>query len=241
MTTKIQQKQEPSTRAQENRLADELQLTSLLKQHPDFLLKHPELLAELQIPHATHGAASLIERQVELLRDKLKLTEQRLRELMDIARDNERLSQSRHRLALNLLGARELDDIISCVLNELGCELKAEFAVIKLISKEGATDQHCLRRSELPAFSTMLQHKNPVCGRSSDEQKALLFGEQADKVASAAIIPLVAGADLGLLGLGSSDPMRFHATMGTDFLRHIGELISAALAVHGESQSESPG
>ncbi len=236
MTTKIQE-QQTSTRAQEQSLADELQLTSLLKQHPGFLLKHPELLTELQIPHGTSGAASLIERQVELLRDKLRHTERRMRELMDNARDNERLSQSRHRLAMNLLGARELDDVISCVLNELGNELKAEYAVIKLIENNaGNMDAaRLIREHDLQAFSTMLQHKNPVCGRSSDEQKSLLFGDQADRVASAAIIPLVAGANLGLLGLGSSDAMRFHSTMGTDFLRHIGELISAALAVHMEA------
>ena len=87
---------------------------------------------------------------------------------------------------------------------------------------------------ELNLFSTMLKHKNPVCGRGSVEQSAFLFGDKADGVASAAIIPLVSGADLGLLGLGASDAERFQSSMGTEFLSQIGELVSAALAVHLE-------
>ncbi len=236
MTTKL--KQQEQTQQQEKSLADELQLISLLKDHPDFLLRHPELLTELQVPHGENGAASLIERQVALLRDKLKATEKRMRSLMDIARDNERLANSRHRLAVNLLGARDLDDVISTVLDELGNELKAELAVIKLIttdSKRAQQSERYIDEQALQAFSTMMKHKNPVCGRSSDEQKQFLFGEDAARVASAAVIPLVAGANLGLLGLGSEDENRFHSTMGTEFLSHIGELISAALAVHMEA------
>ena len=61
-----------------------------------------------------------------------------------------------------------------------------------------------------------------------------MFGEEATAVSSAAVIPLVAGADLGLLGLGGSDSGRFQITMGTEFLGQVGDLVSAALAVHLE-------
>ena len=61
-----------------------------------------------------------------------------------------------------------------------------------------------------------------------------LFDGEAKNVASAAVIPLVAGADLGLLGLGGSEADRFQSSMGTEFLSQVGELVSAALAVHLE-------
>lgn len=239
MTKQLQQKQEAQDQ-QEQMLADELQLISLIKNDPAFLLKHPELLTELEIPHATNGAASLIERQVDILRDKLKKTDRRMNGLMDIARDNERLAQSRHRLAVNLLGSHDLDDVISTVLNELGNELEAEFAVLKLITDDQKLlDERAelfINKQGLESFSTMMKHKNPVCGRSSDEQKQFLFEDDSEQVQSAAIIPLVAGSDLGLLGLGSSDKQRFHSTMGTEFLTQLGDLISASLAVHMESE-----
>lgn len=228
------------TTEQEEKLADELQLISLLKEQKGILLDHPELLAELEIPHQVGKATSLIERQVGVLRGNLKASEKRLRELMDIARDNERLAQSRHRIAINLLGAHDLIDVVSVVLDELKNELKAEFADIKLFSDNAElVEKHPglfvpTNAPELNLFSTMLKHKNPVCGRGSVEQSAFLFGDKAEDVASAAIIPLVAGADLGLLGLGASDAERFQSSMGTQFLTQVGELVSAALAVHLE-------
>jgi len=242
VTTTIQsaqvKKQQPGE-CEEKRV-DELKLIALLKENPGILQKHPELLASLEIPHQSGAAASLIERQVVVLRENLKKTERRLRELMDIARDNERLARSRHRVAVNLLGAHDLEDVISILLDELKNELKAEFADIKLFSADHELREHhpglfvLPNAPELNVFSTMLKHKNPVCGRCSVEQQQFLFGSHADEVASAAVIPLVAGADLGLMGLGSSNADRFRTSMGTEFLSQIGELIGAALAVHLE-------
>lgn len=220
---------------------DERELIDLLKQQPDILTRYPALLQELEIPHSTQGAASLIERQVFMLRDKLKAHDKRMRGLMDIARDNERLASSHHRIAVNLLGARDLNDVISSVNAELGSELKADYVVVRLFSDDDTLlaqkpDLFVSRKAEaLAAFSTMLKHRNPVCGRSSIEQKAFLFGEDAEQVGSAAVIPLVAGADLGLLGLGGREASRFTSSMGTEFLNQIGEMVSIALAVHLES------
>lgn len=238
MTTQTERSQQ--TTEQEEKLADELQLISLLKEHGDILQRHPELLVELEVPHQTSGAVSLIERQVTVLRDQLKAGEKHLRDLMEIARLNDRLAQSRHRIAINLLGAHDLIDVTSVVLDELKNELKAEFSDIKLFTDNSdLSEKHpglfvTRGAEELAQFSIMLKQKNPVCGRSSAEQNAFLFGENASEIGSAAIIPLVAGADLGLLGLGSSESDRFQASMGTEFLTQIGELVSAALAIHLE-------
>ena len=218
----------------------EQQLIELLKLNPDFLVRNPALLSELEIPHRTGLAVSLIERQVGVLREKLKSGDKRLRALMDIARDNERLAQSRHRLSLNLLGAHDLDDVISVVLDELGSELDAEFAVLRLFSSdqrrlESNAALFVSRQDErLKSFATMLKHNNPVCGRCIPGQIDFMFGEDAGEIKSAAMVPLAAGAELGLLGLGSRDVDRFQTTMGTDFLSRLGELVAAALAVHLE-------
>ena len=234
MSTQAQKKQQET-------LETEQQLRELLKDYPDILVRNPALLAELEIPHESGEAISLIERQVGVLRDKLRTSDKRLRELMDIARDNERLAESRHRLAINLLGAHDLDDVISIVLHELGTELGADFAVIRLITDD--TDRLSDKPelfidnsvAELKVFSTMLDNRKSMCGRCTEEQNDFLFGEDADQVGSAAVIPLASGAKLGLLGLGSRDERRFSIAMGTEFQNQIGELVSAALAVHLEA------
>ena len=145
---------------------------------------------------------------------------------------------------VRIISDDNLNDVISIVLDELKNELKAEFAVIRLFSDDiELTRQYTglfvsPATVELNAFSTMLKHKNPVCGRCSQEQRDFLFGEQAEAVRSAAIIPLVSGANLGLIGLGANNIERFSANMGTDFLSQTGELISASLAVHLEQPAE---
>ena len=243
MKTKTVKKEliEDSAEAQEQQLATDLELISLIRENADILQRHPELLAVLEVPHETGKAVSLIERQVGVLREKIQVQDDRLCELMDVARDNERLAQSRHGLALSLLSSHDLDDVVSTVLDILSNQLAADFAVVKLFSDEQQRIDHSAglfvdaSDEALNAFKTMLEHKNTVCGKATKEQKSFLFGEIADSIKSVAIIPLVAGAYLGLIGLGSNDINRFNPSMGTDFLTQIGELVSAALAVQLEN------
>ena len=224
----------------EQQLAVDLELISLLRENVDILQRHPELLAVLDVPHQSGQAVSLIEKQVSVLREQAQVQDKRLRELMSVARDNERLVESRHGLALNLLAAHDLDDVISTVLDVLSNELSADYAVIKLFSD----DKDRIEQSSglfvdssdeaLTAFKTMLEQKSTVCGKAITEQKTFLFEDNADNIKSVAIIPLVAGANLGLIGLGANNVERFKPSMGTDFLSQIGDLISASLAIHLE-------
>ena len=224
----------------EQQLAVDLELISLLHENVDILQRHPELLAVLDVPHQSGQAVSLIEKQVSVLREQARVQDKRLRELMSVARDNERLVESRHGLALNLLAAHDLDDVISTVLDVLSNELSADYAVIKLFSD----DKDRIEQSSglfvdssdeaLTAFKTMLEQKSTVCGKAITEQKTFLFEDNADNIKSVAIIPLVAGANLGLIGLGANNVERFKPSMGTDFLSQIGDLISASLAIHLE-------
>jgi len=224
----------------EQQLANDLELIGLLRNTPDILQRHPELLAVLEVPHQSGQAVSLIERQVSVLRQQTQAQDQRLRELMDVARDNERLAQSRHGLALSLLSAHDLDDVINRVLDTLSNQLSADYAVIKLFSDDKTRFEQMpglfvsASDDALRAFKTMLQQKNTVCGKAIPEQKAFLFEENADDIKSLAVIPLVAGANLGLIGLGAKNVERFNAAMGTDFLAQIGELISTSIAIHLE-------
>jgi len=233
-----------STQAQKKQqetLDTEQQLLELLKDYPDIIVRHPALLAELEVPHQVGDAVSLIERQVGVLRDKLQASDKRLRGLMNIARGNERIAESCHRLAINLLGAHDLEDVVSIALDELGNELGADFAVIRLMTD----DQDRLSNKpeifidnnteELKSFSTMLDNRKPLCGRCTQQQNDFLFGDDADQIGSVAVIPLAAGAKLGLLGLGGKDERRFSIAMGTEFLIQIGELVSTALALHLEA------
>ena len=231
--------------SREQALATELELVSLLRENTDIFSRHPDLLADMQVPHPAGAATSLIERQVDVLRQKLKLSDKRLRDLMDVARDNERLSNARHELAIRLFAAADLEDVISIVLDLLRDELSADYAVIKLLTHdhdqssgnetESAQPEGRYLDSRMPAlsnFKTIFEQRSVICGKPSEQQKELLFDDAAEKVRSAAVIPLAAGSNIGLIGLGSKKAARFTSSMGVDFLGQIGELVSAAIIRH---------
>ena len=48
----------------------EKQISKYLKQHPDYLLRHPGVLAKLEIRHDSGAAVSLIEHKVKILQQQ---------------------------------------------------------------------------------------------------------------------------------------------------------------------------
>jgi len=79
----------------------EKEVVFYLDKHPDLLISHPDLLERLQIPHNTGpGMVSLIERQVEVLREKNRLQEERLLALIRNAQQNEEITEKLHRYSL---------------------------------------------------------------------------------------------------------------------------------------------
>ncbi|MEJ2479536.1 MAG: DUF484 family protein [Acidihalobacter sp.] len=55
-------------------------IAEFLRTHHDFFVRHIELLDVLRLPHPTHGAVSLIERQLSVLRERNRNLERKLDE-----------------------------------------------------------------------------------------------------------------------------------------------------------------
>lgn len=231
MTTQAQSKQNDQG-------VDEQQVIDYLMEHPDFFKQNAPLLADMDIPHEAGGAISLIERQVSVLRQKNKHFEAKLREMVDAVHDNQRLNNSLQRLAINLFMTDGLDDVIATVLDELRNELDSEFTVIRLMSTDKALLKKQAQRymkaddPQLKSFTRLLDEKRIQCGRLSEEQIHFLFGDEAEKVASGAVMPLSDAETFGVLALGSQDQQRYHPGMGTEFLQQLASLVSAAIKPH---------
>jgi uncharacterized protein YigA (DUF484 family) len=67
--------------------------------YPDFFERNSQLLTKLRLPHVRDVAAtvSLVERQVEVLRERNQALERKLKELVDVARANDRRDELRAR------------------------------------------------------------------------------------------------------------------------------------------------
>ncbi len=217
---------------------DTEQVSTFLKQHPDFFDNRPGLLAEIQLSHSSGSAISLIERQIQVLRDRNHDLKNKLMELVDVARDNDRLNERMHQMTLDLLQAGSLIDLLDTLENHLRNEFSADTITLHL----PGLDEVCRRETgaadlvvddALKAlFPGPFSEHKPLCGRLRQEQLDFLFHDQAAAVESAAVIPLGERAEAGLLSIGSREVNRFSSSMGTLFLSHLGALLERLLNMH---------
>jgi uncharacterized protein YigA (DUF484 family) len=207
------------------------EVAQFFKTHPQFFDHHPELLESIFVQHPYGGrAVSLGERQILALREKVKLLEGKLAELLRFGEDNDAISEKVHRLAAALLGAR---DFAACA-QALQFHLREDFAVPHVALRlwggtlpAGAPESAPVAdelRAKVEAMGA------PQCGPAAGSPFLAWFGDAREHVRSMALVPLGQTRARGLLALGSEDPKRFYAEMGTLYLRRIGEMTAAALA-----------
>lgn len=210
-----------------------------LQTHPEFFERHSRLLAQLRLPHQVGGSAiSLVEKQVEILRERNRKLERKLHELVEVARANDSLAQKIHRLAHDLIGVSEQAAVMEVIEHALRVDFGADHSVLVVFDERGAsteeTQDRFLRRVRrddpaIQAFDTFLTAASSRCGQIRDTQRDFLFGKGTNEIGSAALVPLGEECAIGLLAIGSHDANHFHPTKSTDFLSRLGTLVSRAL------------
>ena len=212
----------------------EKQIAEYLQQHPDYLLRHPAVLAQLEVRHHSGAAVSLIEHNIKILQQQSGAYRQQLEDLIDVARENEDLHHHLHRLTLTLLKARSQDDVQEILREELTSRFRADAVELKLFS---AAQLEALSGDAAPAmFEEFMQADRPSCGELGEDKLRSLFGEQLGDSGSAALIPIRTSSMSGVLAIGSRDIERFPPGKGVDFLIGLGELVSLTLQAVGTKE-----
>ncbi|MCF6281270.1 MAG: DUF484 family protein [Candidatus Polarisedimenticolaceae bacterium] len=221
MTSQRQETLQPTAESESS-------VAAYLGDHPDFFERHAELLENLQVPHASGGAISLVERQIANLRRQSGHYRDQLNELIVVARENDQLQSRLHQLTLSLIESRSYDELIETLRSTLSAEFHANSVELRLFSPTGqqaeAGDDEAYA-----AFEHFFTQGEPLCGRLKRVQLQLLFADQADQIKSTALVPLKHGDIMGLLAIGSQDPDRYHSGQSTDYLKNIGEVICRVL------------
>src|ERR1700730_14446845 len=218
---------------------EEESIASYLQRNPDFFERHQGLLVRLRLPHARGGSTiSLVERQIEVLREQQAALESKLAELVRVARANDAISERLHRFPRRLLpgavprgegvgrleaGLREDFDAFQAVLVLIG-EPSVPAAAPRFVRTVPATDPN------LKSFESLFSSGKPRCGQARDSQREFLFWPEGLEMASVALVPLGEKGSVGLLALGSGERDRFHPAMSTEFLARMAELIADSLS-----------
>ena len=222
---------------------DEKAVADYLKRNPDFFERHVPLLQELSMPN-TNGskAVSLVERQVQSLREKNSKLEKRLAGFIEVARENDVLIEKIHDLSRRLIRARHLPGIFSVIESSLHSDFGVDVFSILVYRDVTGTDISAfaekfgrgIAREDDEynnLFANVLKSDEPRCGHLSSDQRDFLFREKKGKdVQSAAMVPLGLNGNIGLLAVGSFDLHHFNPSASTDFLKRIGDLVSQVIA-----------
>lgn len=231
------------------------EVAEYLLANPEFFAQHAELLAAVRLasPHGK-AAVSLQERQMEMLREKNKLLERRLAELLRYGHENDSIAARFNRWTARVIAERDTYALPRTVTQGLTEVFDVPHAALRLWDVADAYTQAEFARQvgeEVRIFANSLTA--PYCGANTGFEAAQWLGAGAPASVPAAdetgtpsgeaagiqSVALLALRDpqaeegapaFGLLVMGSPDPRRFHEGMATDFLMQIGTLSSAAVS-----------
>ena len=199
---------------------------AFLRAHPNFLQDRPGLLAVLNLPHGGEGAVSLVERQVSVLRERNIASRQKLAELSDISRENDRLLDATRNTILALLAGENRADLSRIWLDQVTGTFKADMGA--LVWLDGSADS----AEEALITDKLVRQSSGFSGVLRPEEMQAVFGTAATE-GSAALVAIRSGEDhIGVLGVGSHDTQRYRPADGTLFLDYLAEVIGQLPACH---------
>lgn len=206
------------------------QVSDFLAENPDFFDQYPDILESLQLPHDSGKAVSLIERQISVLRERNIEMRARLHNLLESARENDKLFEKTKRLVLNILEGKNLDAVVTALYDSLGADFKVEYFRLILLGEQDeipTTNARVVGLDEAQsAIGTLLRTNRAICGVLRRDELEFLFGNEAGAIGSVAAVPLCHGHVFGILAIGNSDPNRYRSSMGTLFLSYIAEILN---------------
>jgi uncharacterized protein YigA (DUF484 family) len=216
----------------------EQDIADYLANTPGFFERHAALLATIQLSHPQgHRTVSLQERQAEMLREKIKGLEARIMDMIRNGQENLGIADRLHGWTVQLMRTADAAGLPEQVCAGLRHEFLIPLAGLRLW---GVAEAHAQApfaaevSDDVKSFAASLSQ--PYCGVNSGFEAARwLDAPEGGAATSLALIPLLlkSGGEtrsFGLLVLGSPDPTRYTAEMGTEFLARIGDIASAALA-----------
>lgn len=212
------------------------QVKDYLRNNPNFFDKNAHLLTEISLPNP-HGSGviSLTERQQIAQRDKIRVIEAMMAQMIVHAEENDAISAKVHQLSVKLLNQQSYSAVQQLIAETLKQDFSVTASLIRIWVKpsNSAIVQDPTFTPVSEAFNEwVMTLTQPYCGVKPE----LLGDTLGTELQSFAVIPLSKKAadqrPFGVLILGAEDKDRFKAGMGTMYLEHIGELVAATLLNH---------
>ena len=212
-----------------DKIRSDKEVVAFLRSQPDFFQRHAKLLSELNLPHDSGQAVSLIERQVAILRERNMQMRRRMNELLQAAKDNDELFAKTRTLTLELLNVHNWHELNEVLATYVLADFQADFVCCHLMHLPVFLDHLWSHESEAP-YSRFVRNDVPICSVLRAEELAVLFPVQNhEREGSAVLAPLYWEGGEGCLAIGSREANRFTSDMDTLFVTYIGEVLSRVI------------
>lgn len=198
-------------------------IINFLRENKDFFTRHPEQLVALEVSNRNGKVASLVNHQVNVLKDRNNQLKNKLSELINNAQENEKIMSQVFQLTLQLCQISH----IANVTKHFGRFVKHAFDsdLFKLIvpkydKLENSASVLCVEDEEefSVIFKEFMLGNAPICGRLKKQKLKFIFPKQADKIGSSILLPIGSHAEKGILVFASYEENKFNPDMSTDLL-----------------------
>lgn len=211
------------------------EIVNYLQNNPKFFEDHADVLADIYVPHP-HGGRTipLAERQIHTYRNKVKMLEDKLTELVRFGEENDVISEKVHQLGLQLMIAYDLPTTLETFYSSMRNDFSIPYTALRIWGQANAEQKNI----SLPEFENVSQDicnfaanmATPYCGTNTNFEALAWLGNTAEPITSVALVPLsLSNKTIGLLILASPDEKRFNPEMGLLYLKRMGELVSTAI------------
>jgi uncharacterized protein YigA (DUF484 family) len=203
-----------------------------LTQNKDFFIRHPEQLEALKVNNNNGKVSSLINHQVNVLKQRNSQLKSKLNQLIGYAEENEKTMSQVFELTLQLCQISHIANVTKHFARFVKHSFDSDLFKIVVPAYDGlesSTVVKSLSTDEENVFAKVFEeyiHKGkPICGRLKKSKLQFIFGKQAEKIGSSVILPIGKNAEKGLLVFASFDESRFNPEMSTDLLARLSEIL----------------
>ena len=209
---------------------DAEEVIAYLREHPNFLTNHPELLNVL-LPPNRHSENRVVDMQHFMLR-KLQADNEKLKslseEMVRHTRDHLQGEQRVHSAIISLLSAISFEDLLQTITTDLPVQLGIESVNLCIEADDLFDNPSPIQGIQLlePGTVEDIMGERLVLMRSDITGDTALFGAMAGVVRADALIRLVIdeAAPDGLLVLGSRKTDIFKNQFGGELLGFLGQV-----------------
>ena len=146
---------------------------------------------QIFLPHSNGTTVSLIEYQVQTLKESDKKTNNKLSELIENAKHNDHIFNITKSLVIDLIGAENINSALEIIASKLNKTFPIESISILIIQKkyfrQTIINEKFFRESSPNNISLLKSENSSICGAIRRDESEFIFGASSDVLKSAAV------------------------------------------------------